>query len=295
MIGEYFRRKIRTELRAGGYTDLLLAGIDHTARGTDADTQVTGALEVSAGMWARALAAADVSGTEALTRRVRHRLARDLIRGGESVFEVSTENGTPALLPVAYWEVLKGWRYRLESTEPPGVTTSRVVARERVAHFQWSESPREPWRGIAPLAAASKLGVLAARVESKLAEDLATPTAHILPVPSDGGDPEARRAQGPTYREGGRWGRARAEGNLPRGWEETRAQAGTRNDWKAQTARTGRSLDGPQRDVERRAVGRRRCLWHPAGTLGPWGGRDRSDEKPTAVSSWRPFSPIADL
>ena len=231
MIGEYFRRKIRTELRAGGYTDLLLAGIDHTARGTDADTQVTGALEVSAGMWARALAAADVSGTEALTRRVRHRLARDLIRGGESVFEVSTENGTPALLPVAYWEVLKGWRYRLESTEPPGVTTSRVVARERVAHFQWSESPREPWRGIAPLAAASKLGVLAARVESKLAEDLATPTAHILPVPSDGGDPKLAGLRSDISKAAG--GAVLAEATST-GWDETRNQAGTRNDWKAQ-------------------------------------------------------------
>ena len=135
MIGEFLRRKIRTELRAGGYTDLILAGIDHTVRGTDADTQVTGALEVSAGMWARALAAAEVTGTDALTRRVRHRIGRDLIRGGESVFEVSTENGTPALLPVAYHEVLAGWRYKLETTEPPGDTTAKTVARERVAHF----------------------------------------------------------------------------------------------------------------------------------------------------------------
>ena len=81
-------------------------------------------------MWARALAAADVSGTDALTRRVRHRIGRDLIRGGESVFEVSTENGTPELLPVAYWEVLAGWRYKLEQTEPPGDTTAKTVARE---------------------------------------------------------------------------------------------------------------------------------------------------------------------
>ena len=68
MIGKYLKRRIRTELRAGGYTDLLLAGIDATVRGADASTQVTGALEVSAGMWARALAAADVSrdrGTDA--------------------------------------------------------------------------------------------------------------------------------------------------------------------------------------------------------------------------------------
>ena len=115
MIGKFLKRKIRTELRSAGFTDLILAGLDATVRGSDADTQVTGALEVSAGMWARALAAAEVSGTEALTRRIRHRHRLvTSIRGGESVFEVSTENGTPALLPVAYWEVLKGWRYKLE-------------------------------------------------------------------------------------------------------------------------------------------------------------------------------------
>ena len=37
---------------------------------------------------------------------------------------------------MAYWEVLAGWRYRLETTEPPGDTTAKVVARERVAHFR---------------------------------------------------------------------------------------------------------------------------------------------------------------
>ena len=232
MIGEFLRRKLRTEIRAaGGYTDLILAGIDHTVRGTDADTQVTGALEVSAGMWARALAAAEVKGTDALTRRVRHRIGRDIIRGGESVFEVVTENGRAELAPVAYWEVLAGWRYKLETTEPPGDTTAKVVARERVAHFLWSESLREPWRGVAPLAAASKLGVLAARVEAKLAEDLATPTAHLVPIPCDGGSPKLDELKGDI-------GKARGAAVLLEGttggWEETRNQAGTRNDWKAQ-------------------------------------------------------------
>ena len=230
MIRKYLQKRIRTELREG-YTDLILRGLDATVRGSDADTQVTGALEVSAGMWARALAAADVSGTEALTRRVRHRLARDLIRGGESVFEVSTENGTPALLPVAYWEVLKGWRYKLESTEPPGDTTSKVVARERVAHFLWSEHPREPWRGVSPLAAASKLGTLAARVEGKLAEDLGAPTCYILPIPSDGGSPKLDALRGDIAKAQG--AAVLAEGTSA-GWEETRGQTGTRNDWKAQ-------------------------------------------------------------
>ena len=231
MIGNFLKNKIRTELREGGFTDLILRGIDATVRGTDASTQVTGALEVSAGMWARALAAADVSGTEALTRRVRHRIGRDIIRGGESVFEVVTENGRAELAPVAYWEVLAGWRYKLETTEPPGDTTAKIVARERVAHFLWNESPREPWRGISPLQAASKLGTLAARVEAKLADDLATPTAHLVPIPCDGGSPKLDALKGDIGKAAG--GAVLVEGTTS-GWEETRAQAGTRNDWKAQ-------------------------------------------------------------
>ena len=129
------------------------------------------------------------------------------------------------------WEVLAGWRYRLETTEPPGDTTAKVVARERVAHFLWNESPREPWRSVAPLAAASKLGVLAARVESKLAEDLNTPIAHILPIPTDGGDPKLDALRGDIAKAQG--AAVLAEGTSS-GWEENRAQSGTRQDWKAQ-------------------------------------------------------------
>ena len=227
MIRKFLKNKIRTELRAAGYTDLVLAGIDATARGGDADVLVTGAVEIAAGTWARALASADVSGTDALTRRVRHRIGRDLIRLGENVSEVSTENGTPELLPVAYWEVLAGYHYKLEQSEPPGDTKSRTVPRERVAHFMWTESPREPWRGLPPIA--GKLGTLAARVESKLAQDLATPVAMLVPIPKDGGSPQLEALRSDI---------AKAEGAAvlveatSTGWDETRGQAGTRQDWK---------------------------------------------------------------
>ena len=228
MIGKFLRRN-RTELRAGGYTDLILAGLDSTARGSDADVLVTGALEIAAGTWARALASADVSGTDALTLRVRHRIGRDIVRLGESVFEISTENGAAELLPVAYWEVLAGWRYKLESTEPPGDTKAKVVAREAVAHFMWNESPREPWRGVPPIS--GKLGTLAARVESKIAEDLAAPTAYILPIPANGGDPKLDALRADIGKAQG--AAILAEGTSG-GWDETRDQAGTRSDWKAQ-------------------------------------------------------------
>ena len=81
-----------------------------------------------------------------------------------------------------------------KSRSHPGDTKSYVVPREKVAHFFWSENPREPWRGIGPLesGAASKLGTIAGRVEGKLAEDLACPTAYLIPMPVDGGDPRLK-------------------------------------------------------------------------------------------------------
>ena len=289
MIGKFLKNKIRTELREGGYTDLILAGIDSTARGSDADVLVTGAVEVSAGMWARALAAADVSGTDALTRRVRHRIGRDLIRGGESVFEIVTENGRAELAPVAYWEVLAGWRYRLEQTEPPGDTKAKIVAREAVAHWKWSEG-REPWRGISPLAAASKLGTLAARVESKIAEDLAAPTAYILPIPADGGDPKLDALRADIGKAQG--AAILAEGTTG-GWEETRNQAGTRQDWKAQ--RLGPEIPEGLRETWKEvllAVGN--ACGIPAGLLDP--GADGTAQR----EAYRRFimasvQPVADM
>ena len=229
MIGKFLKNKIRTELRSAGFTDLILAGLDSTARGSDASALISGSVEIAAGCWGRALASGVVTGTDALTARVRHRIGRDLIRSGESVFEIVTGNGRAELAPVAYHEVLAGWRYRIEQTEPPGQTTSKTVAREAVAHFKWSEG-REDWRGVSPLQAASKLGTLAGRVESKMSDDLACPTAYVLPVPSDGGSPKLDALRADI---------AKAEGaallleGTSAGFDDGRAQSGTRDDWKA--------------------------------------------------------------
>ena len=147
------------------------------------------------------------------------------------MFEVVTESGAPVLRSVAQWEVIEDWKYQLETYQPPGKVRSYVVPRDAVAHFMWTEHPREPWRGVSPLGAASKLGTLAARVEAKLAEDLATPTAHLVPIPCDGGSPKLDALKGDIGKAAG--GAVLVEGTTS-GWEETRAQAGTRNDWKAQ-------------------------------------------------------------
>ncbi len=231
MIRQYLQREIRRELRSGGYTDLLLAGLDNTIRGTDAETLTTGALEAAAGLWARTLASARVEGTDVLTRRIRHRIGRDLIRQGESVFELRTDGGTMMLIEASEWDVLEGWRYRLDFATPPGNITQRTVPRGRVAHFMWAENPREPWRGVAPLAAASKLGTLIARAEDKLAQDLKAPTAHLLPTPKDGGDSNLDSLRNDI---GNAEGAAVLVEATSTGWDDDRHQAGTRRDWKSE-------------------------------------------------------------
>ena len=188
MIRRFLQREIRREIRSGGYTDLVLRGLDAKVSGSDADALVTGALEIAAGLWARTLAAATVTGTHALPARIRHRIGRDLIRQGESVYEIRADGGRLSLDPASAWEVLDGWRYRLDMQVPRGKLVQRTVPRAGVLHFKWSEDPREPWCGVSPLAAAPKLGKLIARTENKLSEDLATPTAHLVPIPQDGGD-----------------------------------------------------------------------------------------------------------
>ena len=231
MIRKLVQREVRREFRSGGYTDLVLAGLDARVSGSDASALVTGSVEIAAGIWARTLAAARVTGTPALTARVRHRIGRDLIRCGESVFLIRTDGGRVSLEPAFDFDVGPGWRYRLQIPQPGGKVRTMTAPRDAVAHFQWSAAPREPWRGLSPLESATALGKLAGRVESKLAEDLMTPTAHLVPIPTDGG---AKALDSLRADIGGAKGSAILVESTTGGWDEGRQQAGTRHDWRAE-------------------------------------------------------------
>ena len=224
MIRKLFRRETRT-----GYTDIVVAGLEATVGGTAGNVMATGALEVCAGLWGRVLAAATVSGTSALTRRIRHQIGRDLIRCGESVHLIDTTNGRLRLEPVAQHQMLRDWRYELHVPRPDGTMQKRNVAREAVLHLMWAYDPGRPWEGISPLTSASLLGKLAAGAESKLVEDLATPTASLVAIPVDGG---AAALDSLRSDIGDAKGKALLVQGTAAGWEEGRNQAGTNKDWK---------------------------------------------------------------
>ena len=161
----------------------------------------------------------------------------------------------------------------------------------RVAHFQWSESPREPWRGVAPLAAASKLGTLAARVEGKLSPKtwprllrtscLSLRTVEARSSTRSGAISRRRKARPCSWRA------------LAAGWEETRGQTGTRERLESATARTPRSRRAREtwKDVLM-AVGE--LLRNTGGLLDPGADGYRS-ERSLGAGSWRAVQPIADL
>ena len=213
-----------------GYADLILAGLEATVEGSTANVLQTAALETAAGIWARALAASTVTGTDALTRRVRHLIGRELIRAGEVVLVIEVVDGLVQLVPAASFEVLAGWEYRVEVIAPPGGSISSIVPSDGVLHPMWAVDPREAWRGISPMGAASLGGKLAAQVESKLIEEASTPTAHILPVPADGGATNLTQLRTDI---GGAKGKAVLAESTHAGWNDGKP-SGTREDWKAQ-------------------------------------------------------------
>ena len=229
MIGKLISKHVRREMRSGGYTDLVLRGIDAKVTGGGADALVTGALEVCAGMWGRVLAAAVVTGTDVMTPRVRHRLGRDLIRQGESVHLIVTD--PLGLEPAFDWDVREDWSYRLSIPQPTGNTRVVTAPRDAVAHFTWATSPREPWLGLSPLEAAPALARLASRIEAKLGEDLATPSAALIPIPVDGGDGSLASLRADI---GGAKGSAVLVEATSAGFDQGRQQAGTRHDWRSE-------------------------------------------------------------
>ena len=187
-IERQVEERVEAVLEERGYGDLILAGLEASVSGGTSSVLKTTALEHASGMWARALAAATVTGDRgALTRRVRHMIGRGLIRTGESLFILDVDDGRVRLLPASAFEVMKGWRYRAEVPQPPGDTASKVYNRDAVAHFTWNVDPLQPWAGISPLGSASYGAKLAANTEAKLAEETGAPTALILPIPTDGG------------------------------------------------------------------------------------------------------------
>lgn len=182
-----FRREPPAEKRQ--YTDALVQIIQSRAAGADdADALRTSAVEIAAGIYARAFASAGVDGIE-LTAADRAAVARDLIVAGESVWWM--DGGRPMR---AASHVVSGascdereWRYRIESARPDGNRTYNAPGAD-VAHVRYSADKTQPWIGIPPLKRALSGASLAGNIEQKLGEEASGTVGYVLPAPVGGAD-----------------------------------------------------------------------------------------------------------
>ena len=225
-------RRVSAVIEERGYGDLILAGLEASVTGDASSVLKTSALETASGMWARALSAATVTGDRgALTRRVRHMIGRGLIRSGESVFVIDVDGAGVQLVPVAAFEVMEGWRYRVEVQVPPGGSTSRTYSRDAVLHATWNVDPLQPWIGVGPMASAAYGAKLASNVEAKLAEETGAPSALLVPVPADGGDESLASLRADIRNAKGS---AVLVESTVAGWDEAKGSKGTLFDWRAE-------------------------------------------------------------
>ena len=177
----------------------MIAGILEATSGREpGDSSGIGALEVAAGLWARAFAAATVSpmnpATAGITPSILAMIGRQLVRHGENLFALKMVDGELKLVPAGSWDVRGGWderdwMYRVDLFGASEHTTE-LIPSAGVAHLRYSVDPGTPWIGQSPLSWARHTGALTANLETRLAEEAGAPVANLLPIPDahDGGD-----------------------------------------------------------------------------------------------------------
>ena len=189
--------KTRPEIRSSSYTDLALAAQYYAAAGTTSSVHALAALEVASGLWSRSMATANVSPASGalagLTPSVLSDIGTQLCRHGEALYTLSVTGGRVVLHPVASFNVEGGydprtWRYTVTQSGPTSSTTRRLTADE-VLHIRLSCDPGQLWKGRSPMSRCPETAALASALESRLAQEAASPVGSFLSVP-EGANPD---------------------------------------------------------------------------------------------------------
>ena len=187
----------RPEIRSSNYTDLVLAAQSYAAAGTTSSVHALAALEVASGLWSRSMASADVkpaSGALAgLTPAVLADIGAQLCRSGEVLYVVSVEGAQVVLHPAGAFDVRgnydpRTWIYTVTQSGPTSTTTRRLTA-DDVLHVRLSVDPGQPWRGRSPMSRCPETAALASALETRLAQEAASPVGALLGVP-ESSDPD---------------------------------------------------------------------------------------------------------
>ena len=191
---ETYRVTPDIEVRASHATETqsqLSEVLSRIGSGGAPDLYRTAAIEVAAGMIARAFALFKVTPDTPITRAVTPELlalwGRQLIERGEALAVLEVVAGRVSLLPASGFDIHGGpfpdsWVYRLDMAGP---SQARTVRREAasVVHIRINADPRRPWRGISPVDKARSTASLFGRVERSLADETRIPVARIAPRP----------------------------------------------------------------------------------------------------------------
>ena len=172
------------------YTSLVLDALLSAAAGDSSGSSGgTAALEMAASRWARALATARVN-DPAISPALLADIGRALCTRGEVVYDLRVDPARGLqFVPACDWSVYgsadrSSWWYRLTLAGPSTTYTVERPA-QGVAHFMYSHTARQPWRGIGPLQWASATGSLAGHIEGALRDEASGPRGSIVPLPEN--------------------------------------------------------------------------------------------------------------
>ena len=238
----------RPSVERRNYTEFRVSAAMADAAGAAVRGAAFGAVEIAAGAYSRAFAAAEVeppgSRTSCLTPLLLASMARRLVTGGEWLGAIEVDpGGGVELREASSWDVRGGpapasWRYTI-TTSGPSSSVTEVIPADGVVHLMYANRPGELWRGRSPLSFAEDSRALAAGLELRLGQELAGPVGQLIALPQDagadgeveGGEGEGADPLAPLRRElGGLSGRLALVETTAAGWGEGRAAAPS-SDW----------------------------------------------------------------
>ena len=183
----------------GDFSDAVVRLIEAQAAGSAADASSTAAVEAASGALSRAFASAKVVAddwvVEAVTPAVLGQVGRDLIRKGDSMHAIRVGGeGAVRLIPCSSWHWEgshdpASWTVRATAYGPSTSTTWNLPA-SGVVFCRWGSNPGQPYVGVGPTSWAHTTARLNANAERSLADEASGPTALLLPVPQEPGDPD---------------------------------------------------------------------------------------------------------
>ena len=243
----------RAPVEKRNFTEFRINAAVAEAAGAAVRGAAFGAVEIAAGMFARAFSACEVdppgSRTSCLTPLLLASMARRLVTGGEWLGAIEVDPaGAVELREASSWDVRGGpapasWRYTV-TTSGPSSSVTEVMPAAGVVHVRFATRPGELWRGRSPLSFAEDSRALGAALELRLGQELAGPVGQLIALPQDAGgegaDGEGGEGEGegegadplaPLRRElGGLSGRLALVETTAAGWGEGRAAAPS-SDW----------------------------------------------------------------